>query len=92
MVREVEEETGLLARITGEPSIHSDTGEWPFSAGPVRYHTVRFVYAMEVVGGAERPEVDGSTDEFGWFTPAQVKHLRLAGIVERALGLEDHGL
>ena len=90
-VREVAEETGLDARITGQPSIHSDTGEWPFSAGPVAYHTVRFVYPMEVVGGDERPEVDGSTDEFGWFTPGEVEALRLADIVERALGLEDHG-
>jgi 8-oxo-dGTP diphosphatase len=91
-VREVEEETGLDARISGHPSIHSDTGEWPFSAGPVTYHTIRFVYPMEVVGGSERREVDGSTDEFGWFTPDEVEGLRLADIVERALGLEDHGL
>lgn len=90
-VREVEEETGLEARITGQPSIHSDTGEWPFSAGPVSYHTIRFVYPMEVIGGTERPEVDGSTDEFGWFTPGAIETLRLADIVERALGLEDHG-
>ena len=91
-VREVEEETGLDARITGQPSIHSDTGEWPFSAGPVSYHTIRFVYPMEVIGGTERREVDGSTDEFGWFTPGEIEGLRLADIVERALGLEDHGL
>jgi ADP-ribose pyrophosphatase YjhB (NUDIX family) len=91
-VREVEEESGLLARIAGTPSIHSDTGQWPFSAGPVSYHTIRFVYPMEIVGGAERREVDGSTDEFGWFTPVEVETLRLADIVERALGLEDHGL
>lgn len=91
-IREVEEETGLEARITGEPSIHSDTGEWPFSAGPIEYHTVRFVYPMEAVGGTERPEVGGSTDEFGWFTRAEVETLRLADIVERALGLEDHRL
>lgn len=90
-VREVEEETGLDARITGQPFIHSDTGAWPFSGGPVEYHTVRFVYPMEVVGGSERPEVGGSTDEFGWFTPNEVEALRLGDIVERALRLEDHG-
>lgn len=90
-VREVEEETGYLARVTGEPTIHSDTGAWPFSAGPVRYHTIRFIYPMETIGGAERREVDGSTDEFAWFTPADVESVRLADIVERALGLADHG-
>jgi 8-oxo-dGTP diphosphatase len=90
-VREVEEETGLDARITGQPSIHSDTGEWPFSAGPVRYHTIRFIYPMEAIGGRERPELDGSTDELGWFTDGELEGLRLADIVERALDLEDQG-
>jgi ADP-ribose pyrophosphatase YjhB (NUDIX family) len=86
VVREVEEETGLVARITGEPVIHSDTGEWPFSAGPVTYHTVRFVYPMELAGGTERPEVGGSTDEFGWFSIADLEGLALGDLVERALG------
>lgn len=90
-VREVEEETGLIARVTAPPAIHSDTGQWPFSAGPVTYHTIRFVYPMEIAGGAERREVGGSTDEFGWFTRSEIEELRLADIVERALGLEDHG-
>ena len=84
-LREVEEETGLIARITGEPVIHSDTGAWPFSAGPVPYHTVRFVYPMEVVSGRERREVDGSTDEFGWFTLEELDGLPLADLVERVI-------
>jgi len=84
-LREVEEETGLVARITGLPEIHSDTGTWPFSAGPVTYHTVRFVYPMEIIGGAERPEVDGSTDEFGWFDADELGRLRLGDLVERVL-------
>ena len=84
-VREVEEETGLLARITGQPAIHSDTGEWPHSAGPVTYHTVRFVYPMDVVGGVERREVEGSTDEYAWFAPNELAALRLGDLVERVL-------
>jgi 8-oxo-dGTP diphosphatase len=86
-VREVEEETGLVARISGMPSIHSDTGEWPFSAGPVSYHTIRFIYPMQVVSGTERPEVGGSTDQFGWFTPDELDGLRLADIVERVVSM-----
>jgi 8-oxo-dGTP diphosphatase len=85
VVREVEEETGLVARITGEPVIHSDTGTWPFSGGPVSYHTIRFVYPMEVVGGSERREIDGSTDELGWFAPADLAGLSIADLVERVL-------
>ena len=85
-VREVEEETGLVARITGEPVIHSDTGEWPFSGGSVTYHTVRFVYPMELAGGTERAEVGGSTDEFGWFSIADLEGRALGDLVERVLG------
>jgi len=85
-VREVEEETGLLARITGAPAIHSDTGSWPFSAGPVTYHTVRFVYPMAIDGGTERPEVGGSTDELGWFTPDELRGLAVGDLVERVVG------
>jgi 8-oxo-dGTP diphosphatase len=90
-VREVEEETGLRARITGAPVIHSDTGTWPFSAGPVTYHTVRFVYPMEVTGGAERREADGSTDDFAWLSIDQLAGVRLGDLVERALAAELAG-
>ena len=88
-IREVEEETGLLARIVGEAVIHSDTGTWPFSGGPVSYHTVRFVYPMEIVGGSERRETEGSTDEFGWFTIDELAGLSLGDVVERAVSAED---
>ena len=87
-VREVEEETGLHARITGPPSIHSDTGEWPFSAGLIRHHQVRFVYPMEVVGGIERPETDGSSDAFGWFAPEELGALSIGDLVGRVLRTE----
>lgn len=89
-LREVEEETGLVARITGEPTILSHTGIWPARPGrdhPIAYHHVRFVYPMEIVGGSERIEVDGSTDACGWFTPAEVASLPIVGLVSLALGL-----
>ncbi len=90
-VREVEEETGLVARIVGPPSIHSDAGAWPFSAGPVSYHAVRFVYPMEVTGGAERREVDGSTDEFAWLNQKELDALaaddRLGDLPARVLAV-----
>ena len=88
VIREVEEETGLVARIMGDPVIHSDTGEWPFSGGPVAYHTIRFVYPMEVVSGTERREVDGSTDELGWFTLDDLGSMSIGDLVERVLAEE----
>ena len=84
-VREVEEETGFRAIITGPPSIHSDTGAWPFSGGEIRNHQVRFVYPMEIVSGIERPEVGGSTDAFGWFTPDELGALSIGDLVRRVL-------
>lgn len=86
VLREVEEETGLVARITGTPTILSHTGIWQRQE-PVRYHHVRFVYPMEVVGGSERIEVDGSTDACGWFTPDRLPELPVVGLVSLALGL-----
>jgi 8-oxo-dGTP diphosphatase len=87
-VREVEEETGFHAAITGPPSIHSDTGSWMFSGGEIRNHQVRFVYPMEIIGGVERAEADGSTDAFGWFTPQELGALSLGDLVERLLRAE----
>jgi 8-oxo-dGTP diphosphatase len=90
-VREVAEETGLHAAITGPPSIHSDTGSWPFSGGEIRNHQVRFVYPMEIVGGDEDVEVDGSTDAFGWFTPEELGALSVGDLVRRVLEVERLG-
>jgi 8-oxo-dGTP pyrophosphatase MutT (NUDIX family) len=89
-LREVEEETGLVARVTGAPRILSHTGTWPARPGrarPVAYHHVRFVFPMEVVGGTERVEVGGSTDAFGWFTPSEAVELPIVGLVSLALDL-----
>ena len=90
VIREVEEETGLAARITGEPKILSHTGVWPARRGrehPIAYHHVRFVYPMEIVGGSERIEVDGSTDACGWFTRDDVAGIPVVGLVSLALGV-----
>lgn len=85
VVREVEEETGLIAEITGAPAIHSDSGVWVRRSGNVRYHHVRFVYPMRVVGGEERLEVDGSTDAFDWVPLEAVGGRDLGDLVPRAL-------
>ena len=89
-LREVEEETGLVARVTGEPAILSHTGTWKPRLGrpiPVAYHHIRFVYPMEPTGGSERNEVDGSTDLIGWFPISEVATMPIVGLVSLALGL-----
>jgi 8-oxo-dGTP diphosphatase len=84
-IREVEEETGLLARITGEPQILSNSGIWPRDP-EVAFHQVRFVYPMEVVGGTLRNELDESTDMAAWIEPDALDELPLADVVSLALG------
>jgi 8-oxo-dGTP diphosphatase len=84
-VREVEEETGLIAAIDGPAAIHSDTGVWDRRSGPVRFHHVRFVFPMTIVGGEERLEVDGSTDAFEWVGLAEAGRRHVGDLVERAV-------
>jgi ADP-ribose pyrophosphatase YjhB (NUDIX family) len=89
----VAEETGLIAQVDGEPRIFSDTGTWRLEVGDVRYHHVRFVFPMAVLGGEERLEVDGSTDAFAWHNVTDLAALRaadrLGDLVERVLDA-DH--
>lgn len=62
MIREVEEETGLIVRATGLAgidSIHDTTG-------PDDFHGIRIIYNVEVVGGALRHEAVGPTDRCEW--------------------------
>ena len=51
----------------------------------MRNHQVRFVYPMQIVGGTERAEVDGSTDAVGWFTPEELGALSVGDLVRRVL-------
>jgi ADP-ribose pyrophosphatase YjhB (NUDIX family) len=85
-IREVEEETGLVCRITGSPRILTDTGLWPLAEPPIPYHQVRFVYPMDVVGGEERVEVGGSTDAFDWVAEAALGTVPIVPLVALALG------
>lgn len=91
-IREVEEETGLAAEITGSPVVDSDAGTWQRSGGPARYHHVRFVDPMRVLGGEERHEVDGSTDAFASVPIDEVAQLDVGDLVPRTLaGLSGPG-
>ncbi|HEX3264264.1 MAG TPA: NUDIX domain-containing protein [Candidatus Limnocylindrales bacterium] len=86
-IREVEEETGLVAEITGSPVIDSDSGTWPLGDPPIPFHQIRFVYPMRVVGGMERVEEGGSTDAFEWFAPDALRTIPIVRLVSIALGV-----
>lgn len=89
-IREVSEETGLVAVINGPPYVVSETGIWRRSSGAVRFHQVRVIYPMTVTGGMERVEVEGSTDAIEWVSWPLVEPRPLVGfvqpILDRAIG------
>lgn len=88
VLREVREETGYDVEIDELLGIHSrviparqrirDDADGPL-------HTLRIIYRAHVVGGSLRNEIDGSTDEAGWFARDAVDALAHVGLVDIAL-------
>ena len=58
------EETGLVARVGDVLDVVSDVAM--LLREPVRLHSARLIYEVEVARGSERPEADGSTDAVRW--------------------------
>ena len=83
MVREVQEETGLRVRSGGIAGV--DSLVVPNGGGAT--HSLRIIYFAEVVGGALRNEVDGSTDLCAWHDLHAVQSLPIVGLVKRGLDL-----
>jgi 8-oxo-dGTP diphosphatase len=86
VVRELEEETGIRGRIIGLLGIDSRRRTWrPEPAIEVDLHVVRIVYAVEVVGGTLRHEIDGSTDLAEWVRLDRVSVLDRVDLVDIGL-------
>lgn len=62
VVREVEEETGLVVRVKSLCTI--DTIHDP--SGAEDFHGIRIIYQVDVIGGSLRHETSGSTDRCEW--------------------------
>lgn len=86
-VRELREETGLHGEIEGVAGIFSHVYEQsPFARG-ADLHFLGIVYRMRIVGGELTDEVDGSTDTCGWFTPEELRTVRLVYLAQFGVGL-----
>lgn len=93
VVREVYEETGYdvaLGELLGIDSyvIPATRRLTPGETEPM--HALRIIYRAQITGGTLRNEVDGSTDEAGWFTPSEVdalQQVKLIGIGRELAGL-----
>jgi 8-oxo-dGTP diphosphatase len=64
LAREFMEETGLNVRVGGVLDVLADVTD--MVQKPVRIHSIRLIYEVEVSLGSVRPEVDGSTDAVMW--------------------------
>lgn len=76
VVREVYEETGLHVRV--EELLDADAELWSFprDGGRVESHAVRFGYRVTVLGGTLGVvEVEGSTDDAGWWPLSELPEL-----------------
>lgn len=83
MVREVEEETGLIVRPSGVAGLDSIV----VPGGDTSTHSLRILYNTEIVGGELANEVDGSTDLCAWHDIEEVGGLRVVSLVKAALAL-----
>lgn len=90
LVREFMEETGLVARASRLMEVVSDVGV--LSLEPVRLHSVRLIYEVDVEPGSARPEVDGTTQAVRWVRHDDLPSLPLVpwlgGLAGRLLTVE----
>lgn len=86
-LREVTEETGYVAELTGLLGI--DSFVVPASRrieGQGDLQGLRMVYSAKIVGGEFAVEVDGTTDDVGWFSLDEVARLQTTPLIPFALG------
>ena len=81
VVREFREETGLEIEVEGLLDVSSAINAFDDET----LHTVRIIYAVNVVGGVLRAEAGGTTDAAEWMPRARVGELNVADFVVRAL-------
>jgi 8-oxo-dGTP pyrophosphatase MutT (NUDIX family) len=77
--REIREEAGLTVVPGALLDVLSDVRTVPDGTS---LHTIRLIYGVESWEGALRPEVDGTTDAVGWFSPEEVRSMPLAHYVQ----------
>ena len=83
MIREVEEETGMLVQAKGLADIDSFYSEHEDHA----FHWLRIIYQTELMGGKLSYEVDGSTDYCAWWTFEESQALDLVELAKHGLKL-----
>jgi 8-oxo-dGTP diphosphatase len=92
VLREVEEETGLIGRIDAILGIFSKVYQRSRAANGADLHFVGFLYRVTPIGGTLRDEVDGSSDAAAWVAPEELAGVRLVGVARHAIELALPGV
>jgi 8-oxo-dGTP pyrophosphatase MutT (NUDIX family) len=92
VLREVEEETGLIGRIDAILGIFSKVYQRSRAANGADLHFVGFLYRVTPIGGTLRDEVDGSSDAAAWVAPEELASVRLVGVARHAIELALPGV
>ena len=87
-LRELNEETGLVGRVTDLLGTDSQVYA-PRGGRQVPLHAIRIIFRAEPVMADLRHELDGSTDRAEWFSRDQLSTIPLVDLVERGLELLD---
>lgn len=87
VIREIAEETGVLAEITDVREVIADVVH--LRDRPVAVHSDRIVYDVVQRGGTLRAELDGTTDQACWVPWEEVAGMRLMPFTAAVLGVPE---
>jgi 8-oxo-dGTP diphosphatase len=92
VVRELEEETGLVGRVEGIAAVRSRVfpGRLP-DGRPREMQAIALLYRATITGGSLRNEPHGSTDRAAWLTRDQLAAERTVSMMRTALEIAFDG-
>lgn len=92
VLRELEEETGLLGRVDGIAAVRSRVFPGHLHDGrPREMHAIALLFRVTIVGGTLRDEPDGSTDRAAWLTRGELAAGRVVTMMRTALEIAFDG-
>jgi 8-oxo-dGTP diphosphatase len=87
VVRELEEETGLIGEVDRVAGVFSHVYHDSPAADGGDLHFLGILYRVRIRGGALRDEVGGSTDRAAWFSRRELDDLPLVEIARYGIEL-----
>lgn len=88
VLRELEEETGLVGRVEGIVDVRSRVYPGRLGDGrPREMHALALLYRVTVLGGTLRNEPAGSTDRAAWLTRDELEAVPVVRMMRRAIAI-----